>query len=338
MSSPNLTWASQNAGGIGLRLARQVNAHSLTPIGVLAAVFLGFAWVEPRMVSLENVANIGLQASLLFIVTVAQLLPIIVRGFDLSIGTVVSLASVLCSMTVVFLASDKSGPVIVVAALFVALATGLSVGLVNGIAISRMGVDPFVTTLATFNVCLGLALTASEGVPIADLPTSFTSAFAGSQWLGVPIPVAAAAIVLIIGHILLRHTVLGRSLYLVGSNPNAARVAGIRVRSVTFVAYVGAGLLASLSALLLTARVGSGEPTLGGAALTIQSIVAVVVGGTSLAGGSGTVWNCLAGALVVTILSNGMNLVRINGFAQPMVLGALIVIAAFVASRQRVHV
>ncbi|KQU86370.1 hypothetical protein ASD00_31255 [Ensifer sp. Root31] len=308
--------------------------NEMAPLAALIALALCFAFFEPRMFSLENLANIGLQTSLLFVVAVAQMLPIIVRGFDLSIGTVVSLASVLSSMAVVAVASGYSGLVVVAVATAVALGTGVVVGLINGIAISRLRIDPFITTLASFNICLGLALTVSQGIPIAGLPASLTTIFAGAPLFGVPSAILVAVVVVVGGHFLLKHTVLGRALYLVGSNPSAARVAGIRVSNVVISAHVGGGLLTGLAALLLTARVGSGEPTLGGAMLTVQSIVAVVVGGVSLAGGSGTIWNCLVGALFVTILSNGMNIVRANGYAQPMTLGILIIVAGVLAVRR----
>jgi ribose transport system permease protein len=208
------------------------------------------------------------------------------------------------------------------------LGMGLLVGLFNGFAVAFLRVNPFVATLGSLNICLGIATMASDGRPVFNVPREFSTLVYNGSLLGVPAPLVLAAGLLAGLYFLLNHTVYGRALYIIGGNPQAAAVAGLPSRRYLLLAYVSCSLIAALGALMLTGRTGSGEPNLGGN-LTLESIAAAVIGGVSLRGGIGGVQSVILGALFVTVLSNGMNLTRIDGNVQMIVLGCVIILAVF---------
>ncbi|WP_275791432.1 ABC transporter permease [Pararhizobium gei] len=196
----------------------------------------------------------------------------------------------------------------------------------NGVLIAGIGINPLVTTLGVANIVLSLASTVSGGFPVSGFTLQFSQLFAQSSFLGLPVPVVVAAVVFAGLSVLMNLTSFGRSLYIIGANPKAAVVAGIRSGPVVAAAYCLCGMLVGLGALMLTARTGSGEPNLGGN-LTLESIAAAVVGGVKLSGGEGGVGAAVLGALFVTVLSNGMNLTQVDGYLQQICLGAIIIIA-----------
>lgn len=294
--------------------------------GALGLMLGGFALVEPRTVSVENLLNILMQSSYLMVFTLAQMLVLLTRGFDLSLGAAGSAVSVVVALLVTGEAGVGLGSLL-------ALGLAAAIGAINGSVVAWLRVNPFVATLGMLNICLGLASTISGGRPVSGLPEGFIRLFYSGTLLGIPAPlVLAAACVAIVAGVL-HHTVFGRSLYLVGGNPRAAEVAGVRVRLTLAGAYIACSVLAGLGALMLTARTGSGEPGLGGP-LTLEAIAAAVIGGVSLRGGAGGVMGAVVGAVFVTALSNGMNLTRIDGTIQMIVLG-VVIIAAVGADRLR---
>ncbi len=214
-----------------------------------------------------------------------------------------------------------SVPVILLLGLLTGLALGWAVGLFNGVVIALLGVSPFVTTLGSYNIAIGVATTLSGGRPVQGVPDLFAELLYSGSLFGVPAAIVIAILVGLVLHGVLHYTVFGRALFLIGTNQRAAAVAGVPTRRMLIFAYMLSSSLAALGAMMLTARTGSGEPNLGGS-LSLQAIAAAVVGGTSLAGGSGGVGTAVLGALFVTILSNGMDLTRINGYVQMIVLGA----------------
>lgn len=282
-----------------------------------------FALSEPRVISHGNLLNLLQQASYLTIFTVAQTLVILTRGFDLSLGTTVSAAGV---ASAIVLAAHGDDPAWWVLATGIAtgLGFGLAVGLFNGVLVAAVGVNPFIATLASLNICLGLATTISGGRPVFGVPDHFSELLADGHILGVRVTVVIAIAVLLLTWFGLTRTVFGRAVYLIGSNPRAAAVAGLPARFVLGGTYVICSLLAALGALMLIARTGSGEPNLGGS-LMLQSIAAAVIGGASLRGGSGGVGSALLGALFVTMLSNGMDMLRISGYVQLITLGIVVI-------------
>lgn len=292
------------------------------PAAVIA-VFVGFSIVEPRVFSQANIFNIVTQTSYLAIFAMAQTVVIVTRGFDLSLGFAVSLVSVLSAMVMV---AAGEPTLAITSGILTGLLVGAAIGAANGVLIAGIGINPLVTTLGVANIVLSLASTVSGGFPVSGFPLQFSQLFAQSSLFGLPVPVVVAAFVFAVLSVLMNWTSFGRSLYIIGANPKAAVVAGIRSGPVVAAAYCLCGTLVGLGALMLTARTGSGEPNLGGN-LTLESIAAAVVGGVKLSGGEGGVAAAVLGALFVTVLSNGMNLAQVDGYLQQICLGAIIIIA-----------
>lgn len=308
----------------GLSLKEILRAARL-PIAIVVVLIL-FGLVEPRVLSLGNFRNIALQASYLAIFAMAQTMVLLTRGFDLSLGYTVSLVSVAASMAMVAMGG---GDVSILYGVGAAVLIAGAIGLANGLLIAGIGINPLVTTLGMANMVLAFASTISGGFPVTGLPKGLTAEFAQGSPLSIPMPIWIAALVFVLLFLTLKATRFGRSLYIIGANPRAAVAAGIRTVPVLVLAYTLCALLAALGALLLTARTGSGEPNLGGN-LTLEAIAAAVVGGVRLSGGEGGVGAAVLGALFVTVLSNGMNLVQIDGYLQQICLGVIIIVSLIV--------
>ena len=301
----------------------------ILPILMVVMELAVFA-AEPRVLSPRNVANILNQSSYLLLFASAQMVVILTRGFDLSLGTTVSVISVASALAMTGLADRGASDWIIVAA---GLATGLGigalVGLFNGFFVAWLEINPFVVTLGSLNICLGLATTISGGRPVFNVPDVFSRLLYNGELIpGISVPLMLAVMVCLLLYFLLDHTVFGRSLYLIGNNPRAASVAGLPSRGYLTLAFVTCSLLAAFGALMLTARTGSGEPNLGGS-LMLESIAAAVIGGVSLQGGIGGVIPVILGTLFVTMLSNAMDLLEVGGYVQQILLGCIIIGAIF---------
>ncbi|MBR0784959.1 ABC transporter permease [Bradyrhizobium iriomotense] len=299
--------------------------RAVLPIA-LVALLLGFAAVDRSVLSPANLLNIAQQTSYLALFAMAQTVVILTRGFDLALGPAVSMVSVGTALAMAGATAAGHDPsTVLLAGLGAGFGLGIACGLFNGVVIALLGVSPFVATLGSYNIAIGVATTLSAGRPVQGVPKLFSQLFYSGSIFGIP---AAIVITLAIGlvlHLMLGRTVFGRSLYIIGTNPRAATVAGLPVKRILIGTYVLCSTLAALGAIMMTARTGSGEPNLGGS-LSLQAIAGAVVGGTSLAGGRGGVGTAVLGALFVTILSNGMNLTRIDGYIQMVVLGAIVII------------
>ncbi|BBO79910.1 hypothetical protein DSCO28_04760 [Desulfosarcina ovata subsp. sediminis] len=204
------------------------------------------------------------------------------------------------------------------------LLAGSIIGFFNGYCVAILEINPFIVTLGTYNILLAVSSTVTGGFPVTGLPTIFPKLFSEISIIGIPIAVIIAVLIIVTLEYLLLNTVFGRNLYLIGSNPRAAHIAGISYKFNSIVAYILCSFLIAIGAILLTARTGSGEPNLG-SQLTLQTIAAAVIGGMSLRGGEGSMMAPVLGALFVTVLSNGMNLTRIDGYMQEISLGVLII-------------
>jgi ribose/xylose/arabinose/galactoside ABC-type transport system permease subunit len=310
-------------------------AQLILPAGIIL-LLIGFDVLDRRVLSSGNLLNLLQQTSFLAIFAMAQTIVILTRGFDLSLGPTASMVSVgaALAMTQIF-GGGVSPVIIVVVGLLCAIALGAIVGACNGFVIALIGVGPFVTTLGSFNIVTGIATSLSGGHPVQGLPDLLSKLLCTGTVFGLPAPVIIALATGILLHLMLRRTVFGRCLYLIGTNPRAAAVAGISNRRILISAYVLSSALTALGAMVLTARTGSGEPNLGGS-LSLQSVAAAVVGGVSLAGGSGGIGSAVLGTIFITILSNGMDLAQINGYAQMIILG-VIIIAGVLLDRLRLR-
>lgn len=299
---------------------------------ILLAVF------NRNFFSTGNLIDVVRNASNLMIIAVAQSIVLIVGGFDLSVGAVVALASVTCALVMAALMPlMPDNPQLVVAiGIAAALAAGGLIGLVNGLCVSLLKVSPFMVTLGTMMIAGGIALYSAGGTPIYGMPEAFTEEFARFRFLGLPTNVYLAVLTVALVWLMLRRTAFGRHLYAVGGNIDAARASGVRSTACLIAAYMLCGFLAALTGVLLTARVGSGEGTLGGEYM-LQSLAAAVIGGVSLRGGIGRIERVALSALLIAVLSNGMNLSRVDTRFQAMVIGVLLVAAVAVEGYGRVR-
>jgi ribose/xylose/arabinose/galactoside ABC-type transport system permease subunit len=279
---------------------------------------LVLSFLSDRFLTVNNIVNILRQSTINGIIAVGMTLVILTAGIDLSVGSILALSSVI---TAAMLQSGMP----VSAAVFLGLGIGAACGLINGVTITKASVPPFVATLGMMTIARGLALVFTGGKPITGLPETFR--FIGTGSVGpIPTPIILAALAFIIGTILLTRTSLGQFIYAIGNNPVAARYAGISVSLNITLVYVISGFLAALAGLILIARLGSAQPT-AGLAFEFSAIAAVVVGGTSFAGGQGGLGGTLIGVLIIAVLNNGLNLLNVSSFYQPVVSGVVIALA-----------
>jgi ribose transport system permease protein len=317
----------------GRRSADVLLRFGLLPILLLVAV-VTFSVIEPRFLTPLNGTNVSRQLSFLLILTIAQMLVLLTAEIDMSIGATIALTSVISSKVMVAAGAGGSGGIaVLLAGVLAGLAVGLVVGLLNGLVVARFKVPSFIVTIGTASVAVGAALLLSKGAPVTGLPPEFTSALGTARVLGVPVPFLVALGVLLAAYVLLSWTVLGHYLFAVGGGEDAARLVGVPVLRTKVTAFVLCSMLTSLAGVLLTARVSSGEPTLG-QEYVILAIAAAVLGGTSFFGGEGRLGLVAVGALFLVVLSNGMNLIRVPSYVQQVVLGALL-IAAVIIDRLR---
>ena len=284
---------------------------------ILLEMFV-FAALAPQFLSFENLVNVALSIAVIGILAVGMTFVILTGGIDLSIGSVVALAGVVAALV-----AQKTE--LAWLGFAAALAIGLTVGAFNGLTVAYFRVPPFVVTLAVLTIARGLAFIASGGRSIGSLPESF-SRLGKSAFLGIPFSVWLMISMFALGWFLLQHTTFGRYVYAVGSNREAAFLAGVNTKSVTFRVYVLNGLLVGLAAIVLASRLGAGVPN-SGLQYELDVIAAVVVGGTSLSGGRGSVVSTLFGAIFIGVLNNGLNLVGIDTYVQKIVLGIVILVA-----------
>jgi ribose transport system permease protein len=280
--------------------------------------------------TVQNLRNIGVAAAALAAVSFGQTFAVLTAGLDLSVGSTVALVSVMTAYGI-----RSHGIALGVAE---GLVVGIVVGLINGLVITRLRVFPFIATLAMLSILSGLALNLSAGVAVPGLPERFSD-FAYELVAGVPAPFIIALVVLVISYLTLQYTRFGRHVYAVGGNQEAARLSGINVDHVKVCAYVFCSFCAAVGSIVLTARVASGQPTLG-TALPLESVAAVVLGGVSLFGGRGSVIGVAFGVAFVSILSNGLNLLDVSSYTQMMVIGGALIAAvaldqAFIRRRTR---
>ena len=286
---------------------------------VLLCVIAGL--LSPHFFQWPNLVNVSRQVALYGIVSLSMTMVILTKGIDLSVGSIVGVVAVTCAGA---LADGYN----VAVTMLVGLMIGAAMGAVNGIGVTLGRVPPFIMTLGMMVVGRGITMMISNGTPV-NLGDGDGGAF---RWLGngrildVPVPVwLFAVLALVVGFVLTR-TVFGRSIYALGSNEEAARLAGIPVQRTIFLVYVINGIFAALTSLIFVSRLTVGEPT-AGTGLELEAITIVVIGGTSLFGGEGGVLGTVIGAAIIAVLANVLNLFGISPFTQQVVKGTIIVLA-----------
>jgi ribose transport system permease protein len=294
---------------------------SRTTLGLPVLLFAVLTLAAPNFLAPQNLVNISGQIAALLIVSLGQLLVALVAGIDLSVGSVMSLAGCLVA--------TQPDPLLGIA---LALALGLVVGTVNGLGIAVAGIHPLIMTLATTTFLQGLAylLLPIPGGQVAPVLRSLAS---GSLW-GLPLPLLWCALCAAGVGLLLHRTRLGLHLFAVGAQARSAQLNGVRVVRVTVAAYVACSLLAVVAGVYLSARVASGDPTMG-AAFGLASVTAVALGGVQLTGGVGSILGVVTGALSLGLITNGINLFGISPFLRGALTGLLLV-AAVCAQRRKV--
>ncbi|MEZ5862125.1 MAG: ABC transporter permease [Geminicoccaceae bacterium] len=323
------------------QLSQRLLAVGLLPILlVLSVAFM--AVFEQKFFGLNNLFNVLRSTSFLAIVAAGQMLVLIVGGFDLSVGAVIALTSTVMAKSMAALSAampDQTAAIITLGVL-AGLGCGVFIGLINGLCVAFLRVSPFMVTLGTLSIATGLALLLTQGIPVYGMPDVFVKEFGRALWFGLPTTVYIALAIIALVWFMQTRTRLGRYLYAVGGNLQAAIVSGVPATLNVILAYVLCSVLAATAGVLMTARLGSGQASMGGDDMMLQSIAAAVIAGVSLRGGIGRVELVALGALFLSILTNAMNLLRVDSKMQVVVLGFILVLAVALeeyARRRRRH-
>ena len=288
---------------------------------VLAVLCAIFGLTSPGFATPANVANILTQSAILLLIALPMTVIIMTEGLDLSMGAVLTFASIILAITVV-----TSGSLAL--AFLAALAVGFCFGLGNGVLIAVFDIPPFITTLGMLGIAQGLSLLVTDGQSVVGIPQSIGN-FYSETAASIPLPVIIVALAYALTHTLLYHTRFGTYVFALGGNREALKVAGISVRGTLIRVYVFGGLMAGFAALLMTARLNSAHPT-AGIGMEFDAIAAVAVGGTSFERGNGWLLGTLLGVIAVGVLRNGLNLLAVQSSAQVACIGALVIIALFI--------
>lgn len=317
------------------------------PLLFLIVLIAGFAIFEPRFLTPLNLFNILRQVSIYGLLAIGMTFVILTAGIDLSIGSLVAFAGLVAAAVsksglsnrfTVGAGQEAASQGWYLAAL-AAIAVGVAGGLLQGFAITRLKVPPFVVTLGGMSAWRGAALLFAAGGPISGFEPDFVWIGQGKIFNQVPVPVIIFLTFAVLAHVVLRYTRYGRQIYAVGGNPEAARLSGLNVRAVIISVYVIMGFFAGLGGFVLAARLNSAEAVAGtGYELTV--IASVVIGGTSLFGGMGTIFGTVIGTILIGVLLNGLVLMNISAYIQQIIIGIIIVLAVafdtFAKSRRRV--
>ncbi len=300
------------------------SVRELLLVGVVLLLCVIWTVMNPQFLSLNNITNILRQASYTAVAAVGMTMVIVIGEIDLSAGSLVCASGLTGAMV-----CKETGNVVL--AVLAALAVGLLVGFVNGALCAYGKLPGFIATLASMTVLRGLAYIITGGNSVVWTNEAFT--MIGTGYVGpVPIPVIIMVLVIIFGWVLTTKLKFGRYIYAVGGNSDASKWSGIAVEKVKIIVYMVMGVLTSIAGLIITARLGSGQPS-AGQNFEMDCITAAVVGGTSMSGGRGKVFGTIVGVLLLTVLTNGMTLVGINTYWQQVLKGVIIVVSVLADTR-----
>ncbi|MBS4538848.1 ribose ABC transporter permease [Clostridium sp. D2Q-11] len=286
--------------------------------------------LNDRFLTVPNLLNILRQTSINAVIAAGMTFVILTGGIDLSVGSTVAFSGAIA-------ASLIAGGYNVFLSILIALSIGALIGLINGIIISKGKVQPFIATLATMTLIRGATLVFTDGRPIGvgfEGPAEIFNFIGSGYFLGIPIPIYLMILVFAIAYYILRQTRLGRYVYSLGDNEEATKLSGINTNKIKTSVYMISGLLAALTGIIITARLSSAQPTAGDG-YELDAIAAVVLGGTSLAGGVGSIFGTVIGALIIGILSNALNLMNVSSYYQLMAKGLVILIAVLLDRKEK---
>lgn len=293
---------------------------SLTLLGLLLLLWVGLSLSTDTFLTEKNLTNLLRQGAMVAIIAVGQTFVIITAGIDLSVGAVVGFTSVIVAWLLVHGFS-------IAAAVALTLLLGMAIGAFHGFGIVQLGLPPFIMTLATLTALRGIGLLLTNGATISGLPDAFTD-FSRANFLGLPLLFWMVILVAVPAYVLLQHTRWGRYLYAIGSNAEAARLTGVNIQAIIYLAYIISAMLASFVGILLAARIGIGNATQG-EGWELQAIASSVIGGTSLFGAVGSIQGPLLGSFILTTINNGANLLNVNPFWQRIITGGLIILIVY---------
>jgi ribose transport system permease protein len=314
-----LSSAKPGATAGGLRFRPTVrDMGTLIGLLVICGVFAGLSDV---FLSERNLVNILQQSSINACIAIGMTMVIISGGIDLSVGPVAAFAGVLTATLLV-----KGYPILI--AIGAGLGVGAACGVFNGLLIAGAGLQPFIVTLGTLSLFRALALIYTGGNPILGVPAQFRTLFASVIWI-FPVPVVIVAALCVIASVLLARTPLGEYIFAVGGNEEAARISGVPIARTKIAAYAMSGFLAALGAIILIARLGAAEPTLGNL-WELEAIAAAAIGGASLMGGKGSIVGTILGAIVLGAMRNGLTLMNVQAFYQLLATGIIIILAMLI--------
>ena len=304
----------------GLNRLRRWEASGILIALIILVVLLATA--SPAFLSQYNLSVVARQASFVGLVALGQTLVLLIGGIDLSVGAAAALSAIVGSL---LLTQTGIDPYLV---LPITLLFGLMLGFVNGFFVAKLGLNPFIVTLASWEIFAGITLVITKGYPIRPLGEEFT-VFGQGVLFGIPVPVI---FFLVSGAVLtwmLARTRFGRNIYAIGGNREAASLVGIRVWRVEFLVFGLAGMFAAMAGILYASRMDSGQPSVGEGWL-MGAITAAIIGGTSLKGGQGTILGTILGALLMAVLANGIVLMNVSGYWERVIIGIVVLVAILV--------
>ena len=316
--------------GEGPALRFRIDPAIFGPSVALIAMFAVYSLASPYFLTAQNLTNVLVQSAPLLILASGQTFALLMGGLDLSQGSIISLVSV---VTATVMMEYGIAP-----AAAAGLLSGVAVGAVNGVLIGRARIQPFIVTLGMLYMIAGAAMVVSGGSTIFGLPRPDVDIFFwfGGGFIGpLPVPLVIAIVLVAIAFLVLTRTPIGRHIYAIGSNEQVAVMSGIDVGRTKIFIYLMSGGYAAIAGFLLSGRVISGQPLLGSGDLLLQSIGAVIIGGTSIFGGRGGVLRTVLGVLVIAFMVNGLNLLAISTFTQQVIVGAIIILSAWVNALRR---
>lgn len=294
---------------------------------LLVVAIAVFSLLSNEFLTASNLTNLLRQSVFLILVSMGQMLALATGGFDLSVGTVMALTSVVAASVMSSLDPGKGSAAWAILLGFGAgIGAGCAVGVVNGLGIALGRVSPFIMTLGVQSIGFGIALALTGGVPVSGVPSAFGNVFGFGSIFGMPVSAVVTAVMVVAMYVLMTRTATGMRVLAVGGNAKAAALSGISTWRILLFAYVLCSLLAAVSGFLLTARVGSGDANLG-ATIALESIAACVIAGVSLRGGVARVESVVLGAIFIRLMENGMDLINIGSYMQMIALGVLLIFA-----------
>lgn len=288
------------------------------------------AFINSRFMTTSNILNILRQTSINAVIATGMTFVILTGGIDLSVGSILGFSGAVAAM---MLASGVDS----IIAIPVALIVGLVVGALNGVLISKGKLQPFIVTLATMTMLRGATLVFTDGKPIGtgfEANSKLFAWFGNGYVLGIPVPIIVIIVTFLVALFVLTQTKIGRYVYALGGNEEATKLSGISTDKVKIFVYAISGMMAALAGIIITSRLSSAQPT-AGSGYELDAIAAVVLGGTSLAGGTGTIVGTMIGALIIGVLNNALNLMDVSSYFQMLAKGSVILLAVLLDRKNK---